>query len=284
LAARFRALDTAAPAHAFSVLDYLICVTSSAAAVLTATSLAYLIVRAKRRDTRITGYLAVAATFLAFIGSIGSAATCLPLWFGLSEEQLSKLLQAIGGLFTVAGAAVSLKALPGFTNFIRPVLRSVQWLGAVLFGVSLIALISILPRAATGYSDLAYAAGDKPVKTRACDRVLDFGLCRDMFTVRLDGDRRRAATTYRLHCIAHCGDTFPLKVVLEPGECSDAKVEYRIRTNGTLLAEGELNRIDNDVEFKTDDMAPGQEVELQLEAIGGQDCRATVTLTETSLD
>ncbi|MEU6797647.1 hypothetical protein ABZ907_38640 [Nonomuraea wenchangensis] len=220
---------------------------------------------------------------ISALGALLSAATCLPTWFGVSWEDLGKVLEALGGVATVTGATMALKSLPGFLGFIRPALRLLLGTGYLVVLLVVIAVILAAPRAATGYMDIGYARGDMPQKARFCSPILDFGWCEDAYKLRLAAGRPATDTTYRVDCFAYCGGHTFIRLALGDEECPEAAVAYEV-TGVVPPAAGELTSAAPESRLPTDGMSPGQEIRIRSHRTDTAGCAAEIVLIAEKLE
>ncbi|MEU8356744.1 hypothetical protein AB0C27_12100 [Nonomuraea sp. NPDC048882] len=261
------------------VADHVVCVTSILMLVLSAAFLAFSAFKRDAAENAGKRGHVLSAGALTLMGSLLASATCLPTWFGISYEDASKILQAIGGVSAVMGATMAIKSLPGFMRFIRPVLRLLQALGALVFFLTVIMGIATIPRAATGYMDIEYLKGDKPAKSRECQPILGFAYCTDHYTLRLPS-RSQTDTTYRVNCLAYCGGNTIIR--LQVAGCPEAKSSYEI-TGIVPALRGELDSADSPLQIKTDDMSPGQGLRIHLRRTDPATCPADLILISGKL-
>lgn len=258
------------------IADHTLCVASSTAFVIAVITFAYILVRGDGVDMAERRRKALRAAALTLAGSLLSAGTCLPTWFGMSYEDLGKVLEALGGVFTVMGTTITLKALPDFMNFIRPALQLLKGLGYLIVLLAVGVFIATVPRAATGYMDIEPVGGDKPEKSRQCTRILDFGWCEDAYSLQLTS-RSPKNTTYRVNCFTYCGGNTVIRLKLDSRGCPEARAGYEIAGVAPPVS-GELKDAEPEVEIKTDGMSPGQELRIQLRRTDARGCPAGIIL------
>ncbi|MEV4222249.1 hypothetical protein [Nonomuraea sp. NPDC049725] len=261
------------------VADHVVCVTSILMLVLSGAVLAFSAFKRDAAENAGKRRHVLSAGALTLLGSLLAGATCLPTWFGVSYEDSSKVMQAIGGVAALVGATMANKSLPGFMRFIRPALRLLQALGALVVFLAVIMGIATIPRAATGYMDIEYLKGDKPAKTRECGPILGFAYCTDHYTLRL-ASRSRTDTTYRVNCLAYCGGNTVIRLQL--AGCPEAKTSYEI-TGPVPPLRGELHSAHLPLQVKTDDMSPGQDLRIHLRRTDPATCPADLILTSGKL-